>query len=675
MKSSHTEQSSNIYQNRPRSSISARHVTKAMPLSDMPSLDRHAQIEKWHQPHLICCVLLCIVFGSLPVIAQPSGGPYGPMRQRYDLPEGAGKIYYVAPDGQAESSGEKLAQPTSLAAAIERVKTGDAIVMRGGIYRTGNMKFNQGIIIQPYADEQPALKGTQTATQWQALPDGLWRTSWPNLFPSKPASWWRQPRHGRETTPLCLFNNDMVFVDGKLLQVVGQKEDADENSYFIDYDEGQVYIATDPNDRLVEITAFDSAIIRTTGDCHGKTSDRKGPVIRGITFTQYAFRAIEVEGTNPEGLSDESKHGKEVVGTTLENCTISFCSRVAAYLRGDNLIMRHCLVSDTSTEGIYILSSSDVLLEKNIFTRNNIERITGYYPAAVKIFNQCYRVTCRDNLVTDHPYSNGIWYDVGNVDGRFINNRVENIGNMKRRFSKTRFWPSDNGFFFEISKGAICAGNVFVNCDQGIFVINSSDVEMYNNTLVNSTVCIGRTGRTAAGDHFGWHPSTGPDVNERDGHVFVNNLLTGNENYHRPLIAFWQPQNLCEQLNKPQVKQLDYNVYVRRGDSASEPLIMWSPAESENCMQEFKSPEDLQKLHAEFSAHSQNYPNYNGPLFKSPELGNYELLQAFPGSTAASPLPTEIRELLRRFILRSSSATENGQKQDSRFPGAFPPHP
>ena len=196
-------------------------------------------------------------------------------------------------------------------------------------------------------------------------------------------------------------------------------------------------------------------------------------MIRGITFTQYAYRAIEIEGTEPEGLSNESKYGKDVVGSTFENCTISFCSRVAAYLRGDKLTMRNCLVSDTSTEGIYILSSSDVLLERNIFRRNNIENITGYFPAGVKIFNQCYRVTCRDNLVTDLANSNGIWYDVGNVDGRFINNRVEGVGNINSPFSGERFWPSDNGFFFEISKGAICAGNVFVNCDHGIFVLNS----------------------------------------------------------------------------------------------------------------------------------------------------------------------------------------------------------
>jgi len=606
----------------------------------------------------IGCVLLCIIFGSLPVIAQPSGGPYGPIRQSYDLPEGAGKIYYVAPDGQAEESGEMLEQPTTLAAAIERVKTGDAIVMRGGVYRTGGLRFNQGITIQPYKDEQPVLKGTRVASNWENLRNGLWRTSWSKLFPSKPDNWWRRQRHGRET-PLHRFNNDMVFVDGKFLQSAGWEGEVDENSFFINYDAKEVYIGVDPTDKLVEITAFDGALTRTVGDCHGKSSDGKGPVIRGIKFTQYAFRAIEIEGKYPQGLSAESEHGKDVVGTTLEHCAITFCSRVAGYFKGDNLTLRHCLVSDTSTEGIYIISSSDVLLEKNIFTRNNIEKITGYYPAAVKIFNQCYRATCRDNLVIDLPYSNGIWYDVGNVDGRFVDNWVEGIGHTDSQFSKDRLWPSDNGFFFEISKGAICAGNVFVNCDHGIFVLNSSDVQIYQNTLVNSTVCIGRTARSAAGDHFGWHPSTGPDVDKRDGHVFVNNLLTGDENYRRPLLAFSQPRTLCERLDKPQVKQLDYNVYVLGGDTASEPLILWSPAKNDDCQVAFESLEGLQKLHPEFSAHSQYFANYNGPLFKSSKLGNYQLLQAFPGSTAATSLPTKIRELLGR------------PKTDARFIGAY----
>jgi parallel beta-helix repeat protein len=634
-------------------------------MSGIKSSSQLNQKVNWYEYFYIGFVLFFIIFSPFSLIAEPSGGPYGPIRQTYDLPKVEGRIYYVAPDGKDQNTGEILSKPTTLEKAIEKVVTGDAIVMCGGTYRTGGFLLNQGITIQPYADEKPVLKGTYIAAEWQDLKNGLWKTSWSRLFPAKPDDWWWRDWNGR-TTPMHRFNNDMVFVDGKFLQSAGWEGEVDENSYFINYDTKEVYIGVDPKDRLVEITAFDGAIDRTTEKCHGKISDKKGPVIRGITFSQYARRAIFVEGTYPEKLSDESEHGKEVIGTTLEHCEISYCSRVAARLRGDSLTIRHCKISNTSTEGIYIEASNDVLLEKNIFTKNNIERIDGYFPAAVKIFNQSYRVTCRDNQVIDLPYSNGIWYDVGNVDGVFVNNWVQDVGIMKREFSKERFWPSDNGFFVEISKGVICAGNVFVNCDQGIYVLNSSDAEIYNNTLVNSTVTIGRTPRNPANDLiFKWHSSTGPGVDERFGHVFVNNLLAVNENYNRPLFVVWQTPSLCKKLNKPQLNQLDNNVYVRSGDgdNVSNPLMWWSPAKNKECQKEIESLPDLRKLYSEFSANSQYFAGYDGPLFKSWKLGRYELLKEFPGASSGAALPAEIRKLI------------GGPENDIPFVGAYPPNP
>ncbi|NQT24074.1 right-handed parallel beta-helix repeat-containing protein [candidate division KSB1 bacterium] len=591
---------------------------------------------------LFCCLML------LPAVAtaQPSGGPYGPIPQTYELPKVEGTIYYVAPDGKTKASGKTLDEPTTIEIAIERVKTGDAIILRGGVYRTGNLILNQGITMQPYLDEQPILKGTFVATEWQKLRFDTWKTSWSRLFPMKPQSWWRRDREG-ERTPQHRFNNDMVFVDGKFLQSAGWEGELDENSYYINHESEHVYIGVDPTDHLVEITAFDVAILRTTKKVHGKKSDGKGPTIRGIIFTQYAYRALEIEGTELERVADEAELGKEVVGTTLEHCTISYCSRVAGYFRGDRMTIRHCKISDTSTEGIYLISSADALLEKNIFTRNNIERITGYFPAAVKIFNQCYRVTCRDNLVIDHPYSNGIWYDVGNVDGVFVNNWVQDVGLLDGPFSTNQPWPSDNGFFFEISKGVTCVGNVFVNCDHGLWILNSSNARIYQNTFINSTACISRTARSAEGDHFGWHPASGPGVEERVGHIFVNNLMTGDENFGRPLFYVWQPAALCERVKDSQLKELDNNVYVRARETASYPMIIWSPAENEECQLHFDSLNGFHEIHPEFEAGSLHFANYNGPLFQSPDLGNYQVLNQFLGSEAAAPISDEVKGLLR----------------------------
>jgi len=586
-------------------------------------------------------LLLPLLLVPLPALAQPSGGPYGPIWQTYTVPAGAPHVYYVAPDGRPEAKGATLAEPTTLEAAIERVVTGDAIILRGGVYRTGGLRLNQGVTLQPHADERPVLKGTRVASGWQRMRDNVWRTSWTTLFPARPLGWWRREREGMRT-PLHRFNNDMVFVDGELLRSVGWEGELDAKSFYVDYDAGHVYIGTDPKDKLVEITAFDSAIVRVSREAHGKPSDRKGYTMRGITFTQYAYRALDVEGKRPAALVSEEptddpigpqepgSYGREVVGTTLENVTISFCSRVAGYFRGDGLVLKNSLISDTSTEGFYVIGSSDVLLERNIFRRNNVEKLTGYYPAAVKIFNQSRRVTVRDNLVIDNPDSNGVWYDVGNVDGVFVNNWVEN---------------ALVGFFFEISRGATAAGNVFVGCGRGVWALNSANVRVYHNTFVDSPASFERNERSAVGDHFNWHPATGPGVSEREGHVFAGNLLVASEGYTRPLVRFEQPQALCGQLPRPQAQLLDANVYVRYGAAAA-PLVTWSPVAGDKCQVDLASLEELQQQQAGLEARGLFVRDFAGALFKSPELKRFELARLPSGWPAVDLLPLEVRRLL-----------------------------
>jgi hypothetical protein len=605
-----------------------------------------------------CLFLSALLFAATPVYAQPSGGPYGPIDQRYEIPKAA-HVYYVAPDGKADSPGTTLEQPTTLEAAIDRVVTGDAVIMRGGIYRTGGLLLNQGITLQPYLSERPIVKGTEVPAKWETLRNNVWRTPWKKLFPAAPLSWWQRRNEGMRT-PLHRFNNDMVFLDGEMLRSEGWEGGLDAHSYYIDYAGGFVYIGVNPANRLVEITAFDGAIVRTSAEVHGKVSDRKGPVIRGITFTQYAYRALEVEGKKhftsadeptdePVGLADPSTFGKEVTGTVLENVTITYCSRVAGYFRGDGLIIRNSLISDTSTEGIYVIGSSDVLIERNIIRRNNIEPLTGYYPAAVKIFNQTRRVTFRDNLVLENPNSAGVWYDVGNRDGVFMNNYVEG---------------ATNGFMFEISRGMTVAGNVFVRCDRGIYILNAADARVYNNTFVDAPASFERNQRSATGDLFGWHPATGPDVDQREGHVFVNNLMVAGEAYRRPLLQFGQPAMLCTKLPRPQAKEVGGNVYVRATASGSTaappPLVTWSPAANESCVSTFGSLDEFRKQVPAAEAGGRQLDLTPPSVFKGPAIGRYDLVQALPGTPAAATLPADIRKLL------------GWSETDARSAGAYP---
>ena len=588
-------------------------------------------------------IFTSMLISVLVVNAQPSGGPYGPVHKTYELPKVSGKIFYVAPDGDANATGIDISKPITLEAAVKKGDTGDAIILRGGVYRTGTLVFNQGLTFQPYKDEQPLLKGTFVADKWQQAGDKLWKTKWDRLFPADPEDWWQRNRE-EKFTPLHRFNDDMVFVDGRFLQSAGNTAELNDNTFYVDYSNKEIYLSIDPADKLIEITAFSMALHRVYYDINGKKNDGIGPVIRGIDFTQYADSTIFVECVDPVGLKPESEIGKEVQGTLIEDCAISWCSRIAMFLMGDKTTVRNCHVSNTSREGIYVVGSADVLLENTIIEKNNIENITGCYPAGVKIFNQCYRCTVRNNLVTNMPNSNGVWYDVGNIDGRFINNWIENVGKPEVPVSVNSVWPSQNGFFFEISKGAVVAGNVFVNCDHGILSLNASNVEMYNNTFVNSMVCIARDTRSAQGDHFGWHPSTGPDVDERYGHVFVNNLLTGDATFNRPLLLVWQPAVLCEKLNETPLKQFDNNVFVKQND-IYKTLAFWSPSKAQNCQTEVKMLDELKSLSGA-AAKSLVLEGKHLPLFKSSVLGNYNLLDEFPDKSTAAEVPANVKKLM-----------------------------
>ena len=113
----------------------------------------------------------------------------------------------------------------------------------------------------------------------------------------------------------------MVFVDGKILKSAGWAGEVDEHSFYIDYKNGFVYIGTDPANHLIEITAHNYGLHRVTKDVNGKSNDHKGIVIRGVTLTQYAYCAFEIDGFEPTGLADPSTFGKDVVGSIIENCS------------------------------------------------------------------------------------------------------------------------------------------------------------------------------------------------------------------------------------------------------------------------------------------------------------------------------------------------------------------
>ena len=189
---------------------------------------------------------------------------------------------------------------------------------------------------------------------------------------------------------------------------------------------------------------------------------------------------------------------------------------------------------------------------------------------------------------------------------------------------------------------------MFVGCNKGIRVLNSVErPRLPQHASWTAPASFERNERSAVGDHFGWHPRTGPDVDQRDGHVFAGNLLVASETFAPARsLRFEQPQALCAQLARPQAKQVDGNVYVRYGGAAA-PLAVYSPLPGESCQVEFGSLEELRQLQPGIEARGTSFLDYAGALFRSPELRRLELARALPGLKAADDLvPAEVRRLL-----------------------------
>ncbi|UCD37086.1 MAG: right-handed parallel beta-helix repeat-containing protein, partial [Fidelibacterota bacterium] len=91
-------------------------------------------------------------------------------------------------------------------------------------------------------------------------------------------------------------------------------------------------------------------------------------------------------------------------------------------------------------------------------------------------------------------------------------------------------------------------------------------------------------------------------------------------------------------------------------------LGWWSPVKNAECRLSFNSLKELRKLRREFAAHSRYFADYSGPLFKSRDLGNYQVLKDFPGATTGIQLPSKISSLL-------------SQPGTGQHVGAFPPVP
>jgi hypothetical protein len=100
---------------------------------------------------------------------------------------------------------------------------------------------------------------------------------------------------------------------------------------------------------------------------------------------------------------------------------------------------------------------------------------------------------------------------------------------------------------------------------------------------------------------------------------------------------------------------------MRGIEQGSTPVILWSPTPGGGGQAGFETLNDLRKLYPQFDGNSLAFDADGTPIFKSIELGNYQLLPNAPGARSGAQLPADIKKMLGQ------------SKMDGSYVGAYPP--
>jgi len=317
---------------------------------------------------------------------SPSGGPYGPRPQTFPRPRvRRASLLRVARWANWRTGNTVDNPPRSRRRSRARRRATRSSARRHVSHRRPSVQ--PGITLQPHGDEQPVIKARRWRRNGRRRATGSGAPRGRGCFrPSRPTGGGATVR---AQDALYRFNNDMVFVDGQPLKAAGWSEHDAQSYYTI------TRRATSTSASTSEPARGDHgvrhALLRTTARVHDKDSDRRGPTIRGLTFTQYAFRAIEIEGRDPTAC----RRNRHTARMSSEHARARDDSRIAPAWR------RICAAT-TSPFGIagqrhehrgdFHPQLVGCAARKNVFTPTTSSRSLGYYPAAVKVFNQCHRV-------------------------------------------------------------------------------------------------------------------------------------------------------------------------------------------------------------------------------------------------------------------------------------------
>jgi len=362
--------------------------------------------------------------------------------------------------------GTVLNPADDIQAAVNASPAGTTFILNPGLYRMQSVVPKDGDI---FAGESGAvLDGAILVSSWRGGPT-VWTAQVNGIIQEASYRGVCDASH-----PACMYPEDLFF-DSQPLVRVGSVSLVKPGAWYFDYSTGTLYAGSDPTGHVTEMSALHAAF---WGDATNVT-------IKGLTIEKYASIAGKGAINAMASLTGYGPLGPNwVVDSDELMLNHGMGVRIA-----DGMVVSNCKIHDNGQLGLGG-NGNGILIQNNEIYKNNYAGYDFSWEAGgAKVASYATNVIFDGNYVHDNK-GPGLHADVGDDYVTFENNHTaRNVG---------------SGIHYEISYHGVIKNNLIEDdgfsplgtsfwYGGGILVSNSSDVEVYGNTVTDCMNGIGGT--------------------------------------------------------------------------------------------------------------------------------------------------------------------------------------
>lgn len=288
----------------------------------------------------------------------------------------------------------------TITAAARKVRPGDVVLIRGGVYRERVLVQTSGALRKPIRfvaapGERVLLTGADRLTDWQRADNErpIYRIAWPHRF----IAWNPNMTHPGDEYHRVIGRCEQVIVNGYLLRQVLSTNQLAPGSFCADV-AGQALLVWDTANGELNKSCVEASV------------------------RQEIFRAegddIQLQGLRFRYAANMAQHGAVVLAgrrDVMEDCVVESMNSSGAAFTGEDQVVRRCVFRENGQLGFGAGRAHRLLFTECLVENNNTKGFDrGWEAGGDKL------VLCRDAVLERSRFlrnhGSGIWFDIGNTN-------------------------------------------------------------------------------------------------------------------------------------------------------------------------------------------------------------------------------------------------------------------